>query len=91
MATSNDPDGITFWPFEMQPSVKAFELMEKRFTETSKLMQTPHCHLPPTHFPKTFNGKIIFIERDPRAVAVSGFHFFRTAFKDYMVKGSNIV
>jgi len=86
MEDGNFKDGICPMPFEFQPSVLSFDKMEKRFLETSDLLQTPHCHLPPTHFPNTFNGKIIYIERDPREVVVSGFHFFRNLFKDYMGK-----
>ena len=87
MEDMNFKDGITPMPFEFQPSVLSFDKMEKIFLEkSSDLLQTPHWHLPPTHFPNTFNGKIIYIERDPREVVVSGFHFFQKAFKDYMGK-----
>lgn len=62
--------------------------MEKRLKTTSKLLALPHCHLPPTHFPKDFCGKILYIERDSRAIAVSAFHMFQQipALSKYMQK-----
>ena len=75
---------ITARPFEFQPSVESFDIMEQGLLATSNLLNLPHCHVPPSHFPPKFEGKIIFVERDPRAVVVSGFHFFNIVFKEYM-------
>ena len=76
---------VTGKPFEYQPSVESFEILEKRLTDKSNLLSLPICHSPPSHFPRNFVGKIIFIDRDPRAVVVSGYHFFpKTPLKAYM-------
>ena len=47
------------------------------------LVHTSLCHLSPASFPLGHKGKIIFIERDARAVAVSAFHFFKKL--DHMI------
>jgi len=75
---------VTPFPLEYQPSVQSFEYMEKHLADSSKLLTLPHCHSLPSHFPQDFKGKIVFIERDPRAVAVSGYHFFKRPFGKYM-------
>jgi len=37
----------------------------------------PHTHLPLKSFPKSIpKNKVIFVDRDPRAVACSAYHFF---------------
>ena len=41
------------------------------------LLTLPHGHLYPKFFPKDFKGKIIFIQRDPRAVAASAYPFLQ--------------
>ena len=71
-------------PIEYQPSAESYEILEKRLTAKSTLLTMPHCHVPPSHFPLNFAGKILFIERDPRAVVVSAFHFCQIPFKAYM-------
>jgi len=69
---------ITSAPFEYQLGMnpKAYEIMERRLNATSDLLILPHCHLAPNYFPTNFRGKIIFIERDSRSIAVSAYHFF---------------
>ena len=81
-----DDTAVAFMPFAYQPSVESFEILEKRLTDKSTLLNLPHCHRLPSHFPSNFRGKILFVERDPRAVAVSGFHFFQKAFAPYMAE-----
>ena len=72
-------------PFSYQPSVESYEILENRLMAQTALLTLPHFHMPPSHFPPNFAGKIVFIERDPRAVVVSGFHFFpKTPSKAYM-------
>ena len=41
------------------------------------LLTLPHGHLYPKFFPKDFKGKIMFIQRDPRAVAASAYPFLQ--------------
>jgi len=69
---------ISSIPFEyqLQSNQKAYEIMERRLKATSELLILPHCHLAPNYFPTNFRGKIIFVERDARAVAVSAYHMF---------------
>ena len=80
-----DDKAVSVMPFSFQPSVESYEIFENRLMAQTAFLTLPHFHMPPTHFPHNFAGKIVFIERDPRAVVVSGFHFFpKTPCKAYM-------
>ena len=69
--------GIEPVPFESQHSIEAYERMETKMEATQNLLTLPHGHLYPKFFPKNFKGKIIFIQRDPRAVAASAYPFLQ--------------
>ena len=73
-------------PFEFQKVPEVYPILEKIQSETSDLVNLPHCHTWPEHFPRNFKGKIIFVERDPRAVAVSAFHFLGKLYPWYFEK-----
>jgi len=69
--------GIEAVPFESQHSIEAYERMENKMATAQNLLTLPHSHLYPNFFPKDFKGKIIFIKRDPRAVAASAYPFLQ--------------
>jgi len=74
-------------PLEFQ-KLESYDYMEEVLRSKSHLWSLPHCHLPPTHFPKNFKGKILYIQRDIRAVAVSAYNMFSNLpfLKPYMEK-----
>ena len=51
--------------------------MESKMAAAKNFITLPHGHLYPKFFPKDFKGKIIFIQRDPRAVAASAYPFLQ--------------
>merc|ERR1719220_285148 len=66
-------------PLENQDhGTKAFDLLEKKTKKSFKKPYVlPHTHLPLDAFPKNIPGnKVIFVDRDPRAVIASAYHFF---------------
>ncbi|CAG5110887.1 Oidioi.mRNA.OKI2018_I69.chr2.g5238.t1.cds [Oikopleura dioica] len=68
---------------------KEYDLIEKIIHEHKGPVVTNHCHASVEFFPKNYKGKIIFINRDIEAVAVSLFHFInelpgRAWLKEYM-------
>ena len=67
------PQGCTD---ETENPRKAFDRMEEKLKSTSNPLILPHCHLYANFFPDDFQGKIIHVTRDPRAVVTSAWHFF---------------
>merc|ERR1712241_1400507 len=72
----NIDGGISTMPFEDQPNLMCYKRMEEKMKTSKNYITLPHAHIKAPYFPKKFNGKIIHVTRDPRAVAVSGYHFF---------------
>ena len=70
-------NGIETIPLESQHSIEAYDRMETKMATSKNLLTLPHSHLYPIFFPKDFKGKIIFIQRDPRAVAASAYPFLK--------------
>lgn len=62
-------------PLEFMPTSEKFDIIEEKLHGTDKLMAINHCHLPASHFQKHWKGKILYVTRDPRAVACSAFAF----------------
>merc|ERR1719454_1287514 len=70
-------DGISPFPFEFQTTHEIYHKMEKKMAEAKRPIRLPHCHLTPKHFIKDFQGKIVYIYRDVRAVAASAYPFLQ--------------
>lgn len=73
-------------PYEFQSTTEIVSLLSDIVKSTDEPVGLLHCHVWPEHFPTDFKGKILFVERDPRAVAVSAFHFLGKIYSWYFEK-----